>query len=199
MKKLLLVLVILFTTGIAACQTRISTRDPIHIGVSGSYAAMSLDDLIEKSDTIIIGQVKTVYPSRWTTSDGKLPSGFTEREVIQKDLSIITDYEITVERTLKGSSEQNAIRIRKEGGIVGQDSMTVSGDVPLEMNKTYLFFLNLDIKGATANIGPEHYWISGGDMQGLHEIVDDKAISSVGDEWNLDDLLEYIRSKLQRN
>ncbi|MBI3174585.1 MAG: hypothetical protein HYZ25_12745 [Chloroflexi bacterium] len=198
MKKTLLVLAILFTTGISACQAQISTRDPIHFGVNGSYEAMSLDDMIENSDAIIIGQVKIVYPSQWTTSDGELPSGFTYKKVIQEGLAIITDYEFAVEQTLKGGSEQDAIRIRKGGGAVGQDSMTVNGDVPLEMDKTYLFFLSLDTKGATANIGPEHYWISGGDMQGLYRIVDEKAISGTGDEWGLDDLVAYIQSKLQK-
>lgn len=170
-------------------------REPIIITSNASYIEMKLDYLITEADLIVVGSPDTINPSRWNTLDGKLPKGITV-QTITPDKVIFTDVNFRVDQIIKGRSEENIIRIRSLGGLVGQDQMIVNGVASLEKGKTYLLFLGIDI-GSTADIDPGHYVVRGG-LQGLYKISDSKAIS-FRDEWVLEELLAYIQDSLAQS
>lgn len=155
--------------------------------------ALTIDDLIDRAELIIIGEVKSALPSRWNTSDGRLPGEVTV-DTITPDMVIFTDVDFNVRQYLKGKDDYDTVRIRALGGKVEQDEMIVSGGASLENGKTYLLFIEEDITGSTADIDPGHYWVLGG-LQGVYEIINQKAVS-VKDEWVLDDLIQYIQKAL---
>lgn len=164
-------------------------REPIIITSYASLEKMSIDDLIAKSDLVVIGWVDTVYPSRWNTSDGNLPDNVTV-ETISSDTIIFTDISFHISEILKGKIEQSQVRIRIFGGEVKQDRMTISGEPSLITGQPYLLFLSPDT-GLTSEIEPGHFLVTGA-IQGAYQISGDKAIS-VSDEWLLQDLVDYIR------
>jgi len=168
-------------------------REPITIVYHASYERLLLDDLIIRSDLIVIGNLKTIHASRWNTPDGNRPEGDPAQGIKPGNL-IFTDMDFNATQLIKGDTQQKKARIRSLGGIVDGDLMVADKIIP-EMGKTYLLFLNLNKRGSTANIIPGHYWITGGGWQGLYEIIDGRAISKV-DEWNLDELIVYIQNKL---
>lgn len=193
-KKILMAMIV--TIGIFilfyTSTTSKNKRESIIINSNVSYVEMSLDTLIKEADLIVIGNVDTIYPSRWNTPNGNLPTGITV-ETITPDKVIFTDVNFIVGQIVKGNSEQKTVRIRSLGGMVGQDQMIVSGVASLEMGKTYLLFLVKDT-GSTAEINPGHYFVSGG-LQGLYQISDGK-VDSFRDEWQLEDLIAYIQNSV---
>jgi hypothetical protein len=167
-------------------------REPITITSYASLEKMSIDDLIARSDLIVMGRADSVHPSRWNTSDGTLPNDVTV-ETISSDMIIFTDVDFHISETLKGETNQSQLYIRIFGGEVGQDRMIISGEPSLEAGQAYLLFLSND-SGSTSKIEPDHFLITGA-VQGVYQILDDKAVS-VSDEWLLQDLIDYIRKSL---
>lgn len=165
-------------------------REAITITSYASMVEMSLDDLIERADLIVIGDFLNIHPSRWNTANGKLPDNATIELVSQQDLSIFTDSNFQVAQYLKGDARSPIVRIRTFGGKVGNDSMIVSGEPVYEIGRTYLLFLYYNT-GATANIDPGSYYGS----SAPYEITDGKAVS-VKDEWVLEELIAYIQKSL---
>lgn len=164
-------------------------REPIIITHYPLYEGMSIDDLIAKSDLIVMGWEDTVYPSRWNTSDGNLPNDVTV-ETISSDMIIFTDISFHISEILKGKIEQSQVRVRTFGGEVKQDRVIVFGQPSLEAGQTYLLFLRPDT-GTTSEIEPGHFLVTGA-IQGAYQISGDKA-TSASDEWLLQDLVDYIR------
>ncbi len=165
--------------------------EPITIISNPSYVRMSLDEIIYESDLIVIGNVNTIYASRWNTPDGKRPGGDSSQRFMPGDV-IFTDMDFSITQLIKGDAQQKTARIRTLGGVVDEVQMTADKIIP-ELNKTYLLFLDLDTLGSTAEIIAGHYWITGGGFQGLYEIVDNKAVST-NDEWTLGGLIAYIQN-----
>ncbi|MFZ5858594.1 MAG: hypothetical protein ACOYZ6_17335 [Chloroflexota bacterium] len=193
-KTLGLIISVLFVIiGVSLLVSKEDDREPITIEQHASYVLMSLDELIDTSDLIAIGNLDTVNKSRWNTPNGRRPDG-NPAKAITPDLVIFTDLDFGITRILKGDPKQNNARIRTLGGEVEGDRM-ISHDIVPEKDKTYLLFLRLDKSGSTANIDPGHYWITGGGFQGLYEITGDRAISSA-DERALEDLIIYIQNAL---
>ncbi|MCQ3937482.1 MAG: hypothetical protein DPW18_10605 [Chloroflexi bacterium] len=164
---------------------------PITIVTRNSYVRMSLDDLISEADLIVAGNVDTIYGSRWNSSDGKKPGGDAVQRLTPDDI-IFTDIDFHAAQLLKGDIQQKTVRIRFLGGKVDNVQM-MTDEAILEVNKTYLLFLDLDTRGLTADIVPGHYRITGGRFQGVYEIKDDRAISE-NDEWSLNELIAYIQN-----
>lgn len=165
-------------------------REVITITSYASVVEMSLDDLIERADLIVVGGFVNIYPSRWSTTNGKLPDNATIELVSQQHLRIFTDSNFQVAQYLKGNTQNPTIRIRTMGGQVGEDSMIISGQPIYKIDEMYLLFLYYNT-GATANVDPGSYYGS----STLYEIKDGKAIS-VKDEWVLEELIAYIQKSL---
>lgn len=165
-------------------------RQPITITSYASSVKYTLDDLIVKSDLIVIGEFTEVHPSRWSTLDGNLPESATIEKISEQHLTIFTDSDFHVIRFLKGEIKDPFVRVRTFGGQVGKDRMMVSDEPSYKVGQNYLLFLFRNI-GTTANINPDSYYGIGSPF----EIVDNKAFSEEED-WSFDDLIMYIEKML---
>jgi hypothetical protein len=184
---LIITIIVIIVSIMYVRKSKTIELEPITITVNNSYEILSIDRLITESDLIVIGSVKDIYASQWSTSNGERPEGR-----ITPDSIIFTDMHFTVSQFIKG--EQQNLRIRSLGGTVGLDKMIVDNIMP-EIDKTYLLFLYLDKGGSTSHINPGYYWITGTGYQGLYEIIDDIAVSST-DKWLFEDLISYIQKVL---
>lgn len=74
--------------------------------------------------------------------------------------------------------------------------MTISAEVSLDVDQSYLLFLIEDTLGTTAEINQGHYIVLGS-IQGVYKLDGDKAVS-YRDEWPLEDLIAYIQKALSQ-
>ncbi len=157
-----------------------------------SLIAMDLDDLVSAAELIVLGQVETVYPSRWNTSDGQLPEGMTLANIDFSVYPLFTDHEVRVLQVLKGHPEQDHVRVRTFGGEYEGIGFVYFPSIVLEQGQTYLFLLGRCPECSTGHIIPEHYicWE-------VFTLSDNQAIPQrrpLEYEFSLDDLIEYIRT-----
>lgn len=189
-KKMLLIILVSIGLMVSCSLPSAKEQEPLSIYVGVTYVEKSLDNLIDEADLIVIGQVDTILPSRWSTFSGKRPN---DNQI--SDYTIYTDVIFQTSQLIKGERNTSSIYIRTFGGQVGQDQMTVSLETQYQINKTYLLFLSLARLESTSDIGHKHYLTSGG-PQGVYEIIDEKAMS-FQDEWILDELIKYVQNRLQ--
>jgi len=145
------------------------STEPITIRSKGLWDAnvLNISSLAKSSDVIVIGEVKEILTSRWTTKDGKRP-------VKIDDERIYTDVIIKVEEYLKNPQPTKEITVRTLGGKVGKDSMIVEDEAEFEPNEKVLLFLTTE-DPFTKNIGRQHFRVTGW-MHGKFKIVNDQAI-----------------------
>lgn len=168
-------------------------REPIIFsGENGSLAEMDIDDLILESNLIAIGEFDSIPPSRWNTSDGKLPENVTSNTIREDRLFIYTEQIFQPRDILKADPQERDVLVRSFGGQVGKDIMEVSDlEVTYTTEQEYLLFLSYypdRVEDDTPG-----YYITSGSIQGVYKIVDGMAVS-FRDEWALDELVAYIQS-----
>jgi len=151
---------------------------------------MSIDELINLSDLIVIGNFVSVHPSRWNTSNGVLPNNATIETVSQNKWSIFTDFEFKISQYIKGETTAPVIRIRTFQGEVGIDKMTTSNEPNYQLQGVYLLFLFID-DGPTSLASPNAYYGTSSPYQ-----IFDNTAKSKKDEWLLEDLIAYIQKVL---
>lgn len=98
---------------------------PDTVGVSTDPESLTHEELIQRSDEIVIGSVTEI-------SDGYQLSG---------DSSVYTDYHIKVSNVLRGADESDNLTIRLSGGETGTLVMDADGEAKLEQGKLFLLFL----------------------------------------------------------
>jgi len=123
--------------------------------------------LAQESDVIVIGEVKEIIPSRWTTEDGKKPVNFYDER-------IYTDVIIEVDEYLKNPQPTEEITVRTMGGKVGYDRIISEDEAEFEPDEKVLLFLTTH-DPYTENIGGEHFRVRGL-MHGKFTIEDGQAI-----------------------
>ncbi|MBN2487523.1 MAG: hypothetical protein JXA98_00690 [Methanosarcinaceae archaeon] len=128
------------------------------------------EDLTKYSDTILIGTVKEILPSKWNTIDGKRPD--KPRSEFGSDDLIYTDVVIEVTRYIKNPSSSNEVIVRVMGGMVGKDAMGVEDQPDFKPDEKVLLYLNEDTYPALQNLGPDHFVVTGS-FQGKFSLTDD--------------------------
>jgi len=123
--------------------------------------------LAQESDVIVIGEVKEILPSRWTTEDGKKSVNFYDER-------IYTDVIIEVGEYLKNPQPTEEITVRTMGGKVGNDRIIYEDEAEFEPDEKVLLFLTKE-EPYTANLGSEHFRVRGL-MHGKFTIEDGQAI-----------------------
>ena len=162
-------------------------REPITISSHGIYATQTLDDLIKKSDLIVIGKVATINPARWNTADGTLSPDITIENITASSI-IYTDLTFAPSAILQGAELKEPLVIRTFGGQVEQDIMIVDSSGRLVPDQEYLLFLQKDTLGSTAKVEPEHYLPFGG-LQGVYEVQGERVVAQaviLGEEQRTD-------------
>jgi len=128
---------------------------------------LNISNQAKGSDVIVMGEVKEILPSRWTTADGKRP------EKIDGEL-IYTDVIIEVEKYFKNPQPTKEITVRTLGGTVDKDLMIAEDEAEFEPNERVLLFLTSE-DPFTNNIGGQHFRVKGW-MHGKFTITNNQAI-----------------------
>jgi hypothetical protein len=185
--------IIVFVVIILGALIFVSTKKPpIVLGSSGSLPKYSIDDKIEKAELILIGEVTTNLPSLWMGSNGSDPKNASPEEV-NRARGLFTDSLISIDQIFKGEALTPVIRVRAFTGQTPKVIWSDKSQPSYITGRTFLLFLRKDT-GPTENINPGYYKAVGA-FQGVYEIVDGRAISQ-NDEWDLEELIAYIQTKL---
>lgn len=189
-KKILTVLIILIGLGTIyfSAKENENTKKPLTITVDGILREMTLDDKIDGAELIVIGEVKTVLPSKWASLQ-PVPKNLTLREIFELDLRIFTDVLISPKHILKGDPKESIMRVRSFNGQIDQIRFISPDEPNYEKGKIYLLFLHKD-NGRTQIVDPGD-WIPINSIDGIYQVIDEKAISR-SEEWMLSDLVTYI-------
>lgn len=118
---------------------------------------LSIPFLDNHSESVVVGHVVEILPSRWNTPDGKKPTSFDAGLASQVG-SIYTDVIIKVDRNVKGSTPATLV-IRTLGGQVGDDSNFVEDEAKFELGENVLLFLTKE-DPFTDNSAGTHYRIT---------------------------------------
>lgn len=77
---------------------------------------------------VVIGTVRRVAPSRWTTGDGRRPANPFGQDALGPSFqTIITPVDVAVEQYLKGTGPEAPITLWAYGGTVGRDTVDMCG------------------------------------------------------------------------
>ena len=120
---------------------------------SASWIRYTMDDLVEKSDTILIGKVVDIFPSR---------------KVDRPPWEVITDVVIEVERYLYGQPRSPHIAVMVQGGHVEQAFVWVEDQPEFNLGEETALFL---VRPQPEIAPPEgfedvEYYMVTGSMQG---------------------------------
>jgi len=122
---------------------------------SASWVRYTMDDLVEKSDTILIGKVVDIFPSR---------------KVDRPPWEVITDVVIEVERYLYGQPQSVYIAVMVPGGRVGEIVVLVDSQPVFNLGEEVALFLyRLQTEVATPppdGFERAEYYMVTGSMQG---------------------------------
>lgn len=151
MKKLY-ISILLVAILIAGATALINTNkeEPTFAVSSASWttAVFNNSHLANRSDSIIIGHVIEVLPSRWNTPDGKKPISNDKMSATKEEFykqrkakNIYTDVIIKVDRIIKDNSTPAMITVRTIGGEVGEYGMDVEDEARFKVGENVLLFL----------------------------------------------------------
>lgn len=146
----------------------------------------SLEKLISMADSIVIGKVTNIAPSKWNTPDGKKPPMDNTNSNI-----IFTDIYIRVDKYLKNPQNTEIIIVRVLGGKVGEDEIKSEDQPSYNLNERVLIFLTKDSDFRTKNIGSEHF-VTLGQLQGKIPIFENGEVTIGDEKMSLDELQAII-------
>lgn len=167
-----------------------SIDEPITISRSALLAAYTYEDLNNNSDTVIIGTVKEILPSKWNTADGKQPDK-TAAELESSDI-IYTDIIVNVDKYLKNPLSSNEVTVRVIGGTVGSVSMTSDDEPNFKLGEKVLLYLKEDTYRDTKNVGSEHF-VTTGHLQGKFTLTGDGKAATPYESITQEELLSTIK------
>jgi hypothetical protein len=150
---------------------------------SALMVRLTLEDLIEKSDAIVIGKVVDIFPAR--TGTEPLWSSY---------LQVFTDVIIETERYLYGEPPSAYIAVRVAGGRAGEIVMCVEDEPVFNLGEEAILFLT---RVPQPNIPPEgivsdDYYRVTGAMQGKLVYRDGQVVTPEGNMITISELEEKI-------
>ncbi|MCX9011100.1 MAG: hypothetical protein OIN66_08255 [Candidatus Methanoperedens sp.] len=165
---------------------------PINVTSEGLWGAemLNISYLAKGSDVIVMGEVKEILPSRWTTTDGKRP-------IILDRERIYTDTIIKVDDYLMNPQPSKEIIVRTLGGTVGNDRMIDFDEAEFEPNEKVLLLLTTE-DPFSKDIGGQHYRVIGW-MHGKFKITNDRAIRPKLPKEHQDLPLQEVLKRIQES
>ncbi len=178
-----------------AIVARPNQVQPIVFEADNLFLPMSIDEMIQQAELIVLGEVQSNLPVHWNGPNGSDPQNASPEQIAAAD-GLFTDSIIFIDETWKGDVPEAVVRVR---AFIGEtlNVRWVDAYEPAFMEKrAYLLFLVKDT-GVTANVDPGHYVPVNAGLA-VYEIVDGKAISR-HDKWRLDELIAYIEKSLSQD
>ena len=121
--------------------------------------------IAEGSESIIVGHVLKIHPSRWNTRDGEkpeftgMPTSKEEAEKRDQEETIYTDVIIRVDEIIKSESTPQVIIVRTCGGQVGNDFSIVEDEAKFDVGEKVMLFLTKE-DPFTDNSAGTHYRVA---------------------------------------
>ncbi|MCK4962049.1 MAG: hypothetical protein KAS19_06165 [Anaerolineales bacterium] len=149
--------------------------------VSGSMVRYTIDDLVEKSDTVLIGKVVDIFPSR---------------QVDKPPWTVITDVAIKVERYLYSQSQSTYIVVMVPGGRTEEMVVRVSDQPVFNLEEEVALFLYLQVSGITppGGFNRDEYYMVTGSIQGKPSYSDDIMVTWEGEQFTVSEIEQKIAS-----
>jgi len=144
---------------------------------------LTMDDLIEKSDVVVIGKVVDIFPARRVDIDGS-----------SRDWIITTDAVIEVERYLYGQSRSPYIAVMVQGGRVEQTFVWVEDQPEFNLGEEVALFLNhpqLEITPPQGFEAADYYMVTGS-MQGKFSYKDGYMVNLEGESFTVSEIERKI-------
>lgn len=171
-------------------NTKLANNDmPLYSKSSASLPLLDTEELSNRSEMIVIGTVKEILPSKWTSADGKRPNGI---DSFSLENSIYTDVTISVDKYLKNPSSSKEVTVRIDGGTVGNDTLETDYEPTFKPGEKVLLFLTDDVVTSTSNIEPKHLRVTGC-MLGKFTLTDDGKAVRRDKTVSQDELLSKIK------
>lgn len=164
--------------------------DKTTIAISGTLPDLNMTQLNDLSEFIIIGNVKEILPSKWNTPDGKRRADAIE-DIPDND-TMYTDIIIKVDQCLKGSLEDQEIRVRTMGGEDEIVRIDYEDEPSFRENEQVLLYLHNDTNPGLENIDSKYYYITGA-MLGKFTLTDDGLAIRKYQYVNQTELLDSIK------
>ena len=161
-----------------------------YLRIDATLVAYTYEDLNNYSDTVIIGTVKEILPSKWNTADGKQPDK-TAAELESSDI-IYTDIIINVDKCLKNPLSSNEVTVRVIGGTVGNVSLTTDEESNFKLGEKVLLYLKEDTYCDTKNVGSDHF-VTTGHVQGKFTLTADGKAATPYESITQQELLRTIK------
>ncbi|MBW6518030.1 MAG: hypothetical protein K0A89_05970 [ANME-2 cluster archaeon] len=160
----------IFITGAAVLNANIEKfgeEEPTYTITTSSWSEEVLNNsfIYENSESIIIGHVLKILPSRWNTADGKkpdytgMPTSKEEANKRYQEETIYTDVIIRVDETIKDESTPQVITVRTSGGQVGNYIGIVEDEAKFEEGEKVMLFLTKE-DPFTDNSARTHYRVT---------------------------------------
>ena len=164
------------------------------IAISASLVYLNFTQLNQQSELIINGTIKEILPSKWNTPDGKRRVNAIE-DIPEND-TMYTDIIIRVDQCLKGSLEDQEIRVRNMGGEDDIVRIDWEDEPSFRENEKVLLYLCEDTYPVTKDIGPKHYVVTGFSL-GKFTLTDDGLAIREYEYVNRTELLDSIKKEYE--
>ena len=154
------------------------TRKPLIIHGGGLKAESTPEERMAAASVILLGTVTESLGSRWNTPSGTLPEDVANGDDFPSaQYQIFTDYSVSVEHVLYGSVPGDTVRVRVDGGQVGQDRLVMDGAADLEPGQRVVLLLVPHDNPLTKDIGPRHYVVYWG-SEGHYRVANGEAVTT---------------------
>ncbi len=168
--------------GITTTKVEPKPSESVTMG-SASMVKFTMNDLVEKSDTVAIGKVVDIFPSR---------------QVDKPPWIVITDVVIEVERYLYGQPQSKYIAVMVPGGRVEEMVMLVSDQPVFNLGEEVALFLyRLQTEVAPPppeGFQPADYYMSTGALQGKLGYRDGIMVTLEGNSVTISEVEQKIAS-----
>lgn len=156
--------------------------EPYTVEVSGIIVKRDLNNLFETSHLVAVCTI-TSQPTSFAV------------QCVDGGTAILNDRFAKVERIISGTSYDDIITIRLQGGTVGNRTEIYTANPVLEVGKQYLIFLNQPDMGGGFNTAGDYYYVSGL-FQGVYEVTADNTfVSSTGTQLTADSFVVPVHVK----
>jgi hypothetical protein len=172
-------------------ESTLNNESKISSSIGNIIEKYSLEKLVLMADSIAVGEVTNISPSKWNTPDGKKPVGVNNASYV-----IYTDIYINIIEYLR-NPDTTVIVIRVLGGTVGHDRMEFEDQPSYDVNEKMLIFLREDADPRTKSIEPKHF-VTAGLLQGKIPISQNGELIIGDEKMSIDELrvkIEAINEK----
>lgn len=149
---------------------------------SGLMIRLGIDDLVQKSDAIVIAKVAEILPSK----------EFYDKE--RNRLIIITDVILDLKRSLYGKMQSDRFALKVLGGRIGKTVLIVSDAPVFNLGEESVLFLQRLPQNDLPPIGIEaaDYYIVYGSEQGKFGFNEDSMIGYQGNHIAISEIEQKI-------